>query len=422
MRILWVVNFVFPDVADQLGIPKNLSGGWLLDLSKQIAAMSDINLTIVSMYQGKELKEYNINNIQYFCIPGGGKKARMYSRSLVKYWKEIDDIVTPDVVHLHGTEFTHGEVYLDNFPDRKFLLTVQGMLGPISREATAGIPLSVQLFCHTFRELTHFNGMQQVKWLFKKNSKHEEQIIKKVDYVTGRTFWDEQLVKRINPQAKYFRCFFNLREEFYQAEKWKLESVERNTIYAGTAAQLSYKGGHIVVRAFKEVLKQIPDARLVLLLKLDENGNPIPQNGYQKYILKLIDKLNIRKSISFMPAQNAAGVIKMMQKSNCMVVGSSMENASSTLREGMHIGIPCIASFRGGMTYLIDDGVNGYFYDFPEYEYLAGRICQVLRNDDLSRMLSDNAIKKAEIWHDRHTNRNDYINIYRDIFSTEVKG
>lgn len=415
MRILWVVNFIFPDVAEELNIPKNISGGWLLDLSRQIADRQDFHLTIVSMYQGSELKEYNINNIQYFCIPGGGKKARMYSNSLVKYWKIIDEKVQPDLVHLHGTEFTHGEVYLDNFPNRKYLLTVQGLLGPISREATASIPLRVQLFSHTLRELTHFNGMREVKWLFKKNARHEQQIIKKVNYITGRTFWDEQLVKRINPHAKYFRCFFNLREEFYQADKWDLNKIERMTIYAGTSAQLSYKGGHIVVQAFNEVLKQIPEAKLILLMNTDQYGKPVVTNGYQKYVMNLVKKLGIEKSIEFLPAQNASGVITLMQKSHCLVVGSSMENASSTLREGMHIGIPCIASYRGGMTYLINDGINGFFYDFPEYEYLAGRICQILNDDQLAVKLSRNAIEKAEIWHDREKNTNDYLNIYKAI-------
>ncbi len=415
MTILWIVNYVFPDVADQLGIQQNTSGGWLLDLSRQIAEMPETNLCIVSMYQGKVLKEYDINHIRYFCIPGGGKKAIMYSKSIARYWKVIDQRVNPDVVHLHGTEFTHGEVYIDNFPNRRYLLTVQGILGSISREATACIPLHVQLFCHTFKELVRFNGMRQVKWLFKKNAKHEQQIIKKVEYITGRTFWDEQLVHRINPRAKYYRCFFNLREEFYKAAKWNIKTIDRKTIYAGTSAQLSYKGGHIIIQAFNEVLKQLPDAKLILLLNTDSSGEPIAKNGFQKYILELIDRLGIKNSIIFLPAQKAAGVIRIMQKSNCMVVGSAMENASSTLREGMHIGLPCIASFRGGMTYLIDDGEDGFYYDYPEYEYLAGRICQILTNDELAISFSQKAIIKAEGWHNREKNRNDYLDIYMDI-------
>ena len=84
MRILWVVNFVFPDVAEKLNIPKNISGGWLLDLARQIADLPDYKLTIVSMYGGSDLIEFNLNNIQYFCIPGGGKKARMYSKYSIK--------------------------------------------------------------------------------------------------------------------------------------------------------------------------------------------------------------------------------------------------------------------------------------------------------------------------------------------------
>lgn len=419
MKILWVVNFMFPDIAEKLGLPKNISGGWLLDLSRQIADTDDISLAVACMYGGKTLVDTEINGIRYFLIPGGGRHAYVYSKSLVKYWERIDAAFDPDLVHLHGTEFMHGEVYLDHFKNRRFMLTVQGMLGPISREATAYVPLRAQFFSHTLKELYKFNGMREVKLLFAKNARHEEQIISKVDYVTGRTFWDEQLVKRINPHAKYFRCFFNLREEFYSADKWSIENIKRHTVYAGTAAQLSYKGGHIVVKAFREVLKQYPDARLILILRLDSAGRPVPQNGYQKYMLKLIDKLCIRDNIDFIPPQNAQEVINIMQSSHCMVVGSSMENASSTLREGMHIGVPCVASYRGGMTYLINDGEDGFFYDFPEYEYLAGRICMIFGDDELASRLSKNAVVKAEKWHDRQENTNAYLRIYREICKKE---
>ena len=415
MKVLWVVNFVFPDAAEQLNMPKNISGGWLLDLSAQIAAADGIDLTVVSMYPGAELQRLEINNITYYLIPGGGKKAMFYSKSLLKYWQLIDEAVQPDIVHLHGTEFSHGEVYLDHFPGRKYLLTLQGMLGPISREATAYIPWHTRLFCHTAREVFHCSGMNSVKLLFKKNAKHERALISKVDYVTGRTEWDEWLARSINPQATYYRCFFNLRKEFYGAAKWDPAQIDRHTVYAGTAAQLSYKGGHMVVRAMAEVLKQVPDARLILILNLDRNGKPVPSNGFQKYVLKLIKKLNIGANVDFIPPQSADGVIARMQHAHCMVVGSSMENASSTLREGMHIGVPCIAAYRGGMSYLIKDGQDGFFYDFPEYTYLAGRIEQIFADDSLAASLSANAIRQAEKWHDREKNTKDYIDIYRKI-------
>lgn len=413
MNILWVVNFIFPDIADELNMPRNISGGWLLDLSRQIVTCKDMSLTIVSMYSGRELRKYIIKEIQYYLIPGGGKRAQFYSKSLLKYWKQIDNDINPDVVHLHGTEFTHGEVYLDHFKNRRYLLTIQGMLGPISREATAEIPWYVKLLYRTKRELIHFNGMLEVQFLFKKNAKHEKEIIKKVQYVTGRTFWDEQLVKSINPDIRYFRCFYNLREEFYFANKWDYSQIILYTIYAGTAAQVSYKGGHIIVKAFKEILRDYPTAKLILILNLSENNQPIPNNGYQKYVLKLIRNLKLEQNVQFLSPLNSSGVIGVMQKSHCMIVGSSMENASSTLREGMHIGIPSVASYRGGMTYLIDDGVNGFFFDYPEYEYLAGRVKQIFNDPKLAMRLSKNAITKAENWHNREKNRDDYLNIYR---------
>ena len=137
MKILWVTNFLLPDISEKMGLPKNIGGGWLFDLSHQVAQTDGITLGVACMYGGKTLVDTEVKGIRYFLIPGGGRHAYIYSKSLIKYWEKIDSAFEPDLVHLFGTEFTHGEVYLDNFKNRKFMVTVQGMLGPISREATA---------------------------------------------------------------------------------------------------------------------------------------------------------------------------------------------------------------------------------------------------------------------------------------------
>ena len=94
-----------------------------------------------------------------------------------------------------------------------------------------------------------------------------------------------------------------------------------------------------------------------------------------------------------------------------------MENASATLREAMHIGTPCIASYRGGMTHLLKDGISGFFFDYGEVEYLAGRIIQLFENDDLAVKFSQNAIKDAESMHDRAKNIQDMMDVYTQILN-----
>ena len=130
----------------------------------------------------------------------------------------------------------------------------------------------------------------------------------------------------------------------------------------------------------------------------------------------LIKKYNLENNVEFVSGQKGDGVIKLMTHSHITVVPSAIENASATLREAMHMGAPCIASFRGGMTELINDGENGFLYDYTEYEFLAGRIIQLMQDDKLACNFSENAIEKSSYLHNKEKNKNDYIQMYKEIF------
>ena len=66
MRVLWIVNMVFPEAAKALGIGTSASGGWLLDLAKSISEFEDIELATLTYYSGKEFKDIKVNQIRYF--------------------------------------------------------------------------------------------------------------------------------------------------------------------------------------------------------------------------------------------------------------------------------------------------------------------------------------------------------------------
>lgn len=414
MRVLWIVNMVFPIVAKKLNITTGVSGGWMFDLSESLSNSENIELAIAAVYSGSEFKTVKINNITYYLLPGGGKKMMFYSKSLIPYWKQLRTEFKPDIVHLHGTEYSHGLVYMDEFPCDNYLLTIQGILSPIHREMHSGLSLKDKLN-FTLKELIKFNGMLHREFLFKKNSNYEDQILQKIKFATGRTFWDKAMMTAVNPKLQYFRCNYNLRPEFYTAPKWNYEKCEKYTIYGSTSVQTPLKGGHILIKALSLVKKSYPDVKLKLLMPGTTDGRFIVNSGYKKYLKKLIDKLNLWDNIELIPSQNADGVINHMNSSHCIVVASAMENASSTLREAMHLGLPAIASYRGGMTELISDKEDGFFFDYPEYNYLGARIIELFKSRELCENFSNNSIKKAEIWHNREKNTQDILDVYKFI-------
>lgn len=417
MKVLWIANMLLPDAAEYLGVKTGTSGTWMVNLSNEIAEHKEIELAIACVY-GTEFKDFKVNNIRYFCIPGNGRTMLFYNKDLIKYWDVIEEKFNPDIVHFHGTEYSHGISYLRKYKDKKKVLTIQGIIEKTSMNHWGGLPLSVLFKYRTLNEYLHINGMIERKILARRNVKYEAEIIKSMQYVTGRTDWDKFYMNSINPNAKYFRCYYDLREEFYSAPKWSLDNINRNVIYASTAGQVPMKGGHIVIEALRLVKKVIPDVKVVFLAAKQNNGKLVPTSGYTKYIADLIKKYALESNVEFVNGQNGDGIIELMTKSHITIVPSAIENASATLREAMHLGAPCIAAFRGGMTRLIDDEHSGFLYDYTEYEYLAGRIIQLLQNDDLAFEFSKNAVEKSSHWHNKEKNKNDYIQMYKEIYNS----
>ena len=58
MKILWVVNTIFPDAAKQIGVPSPVYGGWMYGLSQDLAAIENLNLAVATVYDGKDIKSF----------------------------------------------------------------------------------------------------------------------------------------------------------------------------------------------------------------------------------------------------------------------------------------------------------------------------------------------------------------------------
>ena len=416
MKVLWIVNMLLPEVAEYLGKLTSPSGTWMIDLSNRIAENENVELAVACIH-GNEYKRIELNNKIYYILPGGRKQLLIYNNKSIEFWKKVEEDFKPDIVHIHGTEYSHALPYMNAYPEKKYLVTIQGIISKIAEKNDGELTFRQKLKYRTKSDYLHFNGMFEKKILMKKNSKYEKDIISRCQYATGRTDWDKFWMESVNKDIKYFRCNYNLREEFYNSEKWSIDSVERHTIYASNSPQAPFKGGHIALQALAIVKEKYPDVKMRVLSPKTPDGNIVVKGGYSKYCHKLIEKLGLKDNLEFLPRLDANGVINVMRTSHLCVIPSSMENASATLREAMHIGTPCLASYRGGMTHLLKDGISGFFFDFNEVEYLAGRIIELFENDDLAVKFSQNAIQDAEIMHNRVKNIKDMIDVYSLIVS-----
>ena len=421
MKVLWIVNTTFPEISDKLSLSKVFSQGWLLDLSEIIGKTKDIELFIVTAHLVSELKRIKTETAVHYVMPRRGKfSANHFNASFyAPYLKTIYDEVKPDIVHLHGTENIWGPFFLRMYPQVPSMLTIQGVLSRISEEFYGGLSIKDVLVNRTIRENLRFRGMLFSKISLGIRAKVEQEVIRNVKHITGRTRWDKAITKSINPDINYYLCNYNLREEFYAAPKWSIDNMERHSIYT-SFANYPLKGLHILIKAVSIVKRRYQDVKVYVPgIAADGSGKLIVDSGYMKYINKAINNLDLQNNIVFMGSLSSAKVVEQMLKSNAVVVSSAIEGASATVCEGMFLGLPCICSYRGGMTDLLQDGVTGFYYDYAEYACLAEKIMTVFSDDELCKKFSKGVIEQASLRHDRQKNAQSYVNIYRMICNQE---
>lgn len=413
MKILWIVNIVMPNLAEHIGVPVAASGSWMVDISHQLAKNNDNKLAIACVY-GKEFKKIELGNITYYILPGNGKDMLFYSKKVAKFWKDVYEDFRPDIVHIHGTEYSHGLSFLRKYPNVPSVINIQGVINRIKDVDFAGIPLRHFVFGRTLKQWFKMNGEIEMHFVHKKNANYEKEMFSRVDAISGVGMWDTTIARSINPSLKTYIIQYNLRDEFYSSRKWDMEKINRYTIFTNPGG-VPLKGLHMLIKACALLKEKYPDIKICVPGMNGINGNVVVTSAYSKYLNKLIKQLGMESKIEFLGKQTCSQMIENSLNAHIVVVPSAIEGASLILRESMFLGIPSIASFRGGMAEFISNGKDGYLYDFPEYTNLAEYIDRLFSDDNICKTFSLNAIKKCEEAHARKVNVEAYEKMYYEI-------
>lgn len=416
MKILWIVNMVMPELAEHLKIQTSASGTWMIDISRMLAEQADIDLAIACVH-GNTLKKEKLNGITYYTLPGNGKNMLFYTRKYENIWKQINAEFAPDIVHLHGTEYSHGLSFLRTCPDVRAVVSIQGILNRIKDVDFGEIPIRHFIFGRTLNQTMHMNGEIELHHIYKKNAEYEKEILGRVKYINAVNTWDISLCLAINPNLSVFKIEYNLREEIYSSPKWNIEKAERHTIFTNPG-ETPLKGLHNLIEAIALLRPKYPDIKLKVP-GMGNDGKLIINSAYARYISKLISKHRLESNIEFLGRQSGTQMCANMLSSRVTVIPSAIEGTSLILREAMFLGSPVIASFRGGMADFVSDKVDGFLYDYQEFPYLANRIEQIFESDELCLRFSENAMKKAADAHNRYKNTADYLHMYEDIIQAK---
>lgn len=416
MKILWITNILFPAVCKELGIPEPVVGGWMYSSARRLIDQPDVEIAVATVYNGKELQKKEINNITYYLLPHTGDNTK-YCSKLESLWKQIQLDYTPDVVHIHGTEFAHGLAYIKACGNDNVVVSIQGLVSIYERYYYAGIDTKDILLNISFRDIVRNDNIFQQRKKMRLRGEIEKEYIRLTKHIIGRTAWDKAHCWAINPKAQYHFCNETLREEFYN-HNWSLDKCEKHSIFLSQAAY-PLKGLHQVLKALPFVLKFFPDTKLYVaghdFINNEGWKNKIRRSGYGKFILNLINKLGLKDIVVFTGPLQEKEMCQRYLQSHLFICPSSIENSPNSLGEAQLLGVPCIAAYVGGVPDMVEDGITGVLYRFEEVEMLAEKICQIFNNSEIAISLSKKQIEVALSRHDAAINTSSINSIYNRI-------
>lgn len=380
MRVLWITNIVFPEAQSLLNGESLLksSGGWMIGAAEALVADLDVDLYVASVTPlVKNLTRIEGKKIKYFLLPYG-KGNTLVNHEYEPLWQNINESIHPDVVHIHGTEFSHGLAFIKACGSRNVCVSIQGLVSNIYHYYYSGLKHSLIFKSQTPRSLL-FGGIYKDSINFKKRGEIEKETIRSVRHIIGRTSWDFVHTWAINPARQYYYGGEILREEFYEGHVWLYEKCTQHCIFL---SQASYplKGLHILLKAMPFIMQAYPDTTIRIagsdITRTDTWKEKLLLSDYGNIIRKMIKKFNLQHCISFTGPLDAIGMRREYLNCNIFVCPSSIENSPNSLGEAQILGVPVVASNVGGIPdMMLGDEEN--LYRFDDVEMLAHKICQI---------------------------------------------
>lgn len=419
MKVLWAVFITFPELAEATGRKAEYAGTWIRALADKLRNLNNIELTIVSVGDGSYVEKFRVNGTNYYMLPGGRHtRVKGSGKHLKNAWKQIVEEVEPDVIHVHGSEYALSLELFNLNINIPIIVSLQGILSEYYRYHYGGLEFK-DIFCSfTIRDAIRFSGMVIDRVKMKKQIKVEQEILTKTKHVIGRTAWDKAAALNINPNLYYHYCSEVMRSEFYNSDKWDITNINRYTIFIHQGTK-PIKGLHFLLEAVYRLKSKFPKIKIVMsgtnYLGCSSVKDKLKISGYPKYLRKLIKRWNLENNIEFLGVLSSQQIVNQLLKAHVMVLPSSIENSPNSLVEAMLIGIPCIASFVGGIPDMLINSYDSLLYPYDEPGLLATNISKVFESDELAQELSKNVILSNNI--ERNPNKivKDLLDIYSDI-------
>jgi len=154
-----------------------------------------------------------------------------------------------------------------------------------------------------------------------------------------------------------------------------------------TTGRLNKQKNHpLLIRAFKRIVEEYPDYKLIIYGEGPERKNDET----------LIRELGLQKRVLLPGSIN--DVLEKICKSSLYVLSSDFEGMPNALMEAMALGLPCISTDCpcGGPRELIENEINGILVPVGDKHALVNALEQLITNRKMALQMGKNALAIRE--------------------------
>lgn len=163
------------------------------------------------------------------------------------------------------------------------------------------------------------------------------------------------------------------------------------------------------VKAFQNVVKSVPDAKLQIYGDGDEKDN----------LQKLINELHLNESVKL--EGFSTNIDEILQSAECSLNTSYYEGFPLSIQESLANGTPIIAyDIKYGPSDMIDHDKNGFLVEEGNIDELSKIIIKYLsKSREQKSQYSNNAIEKAELYSNKRFS-DEWFDLFEDLNKDSV--
>jgi L-malate glycosyltransferase len=275
------------------------------------------------------------------------------------FGREVRDMLnknSPDLIHIHDFQL----IYLYRYVPRGTPLVF-----------TWHIPLSKNISTHL------------KKYLVKHLNEYDRIIFSSPDYMEAAVGFgiEEKKCELIYPVCN--TDLFNVMDVDRKRVLEKHSIPDAKLILC--VQRIDPKSGHLqLIRAMPEVLKAVPDARLVFVGG-SSMSNKISKDRqqYEEQVKSTVKELKLENKVIFAGNIDYGRLPEVYNASDIVALCSKVEGFGLSITEGMSCGKPILGNNVGGIPIQVKDGINGFLVSPDDVENTSKRLIRMLEDESL---------------------------------------